>query len=230
VPLQVEHIHPKSKGGTDRVSNLALACAPCNRRKGDTPVEVFLKHKPEALARILKQAKAPLKDATAVNATRWELYRRLRSTGLPVETGSGGRTKFNRTTRGLPKAHWIDAACVGASTPEVLGVAGVRPLLVEACDHGKRQRCGTDKHGFPIRHAPRAKTYRRFRTGDIVRAEIPDGKHRGTHVGRIAIRHRPSFRLCPAGLPAGVRAIDVHPDRLSVVHRADGYGYSFGAT
>ena len=221
VPLQVEHIHPKSRGGSDRVSNLTLACAPCNRRKGNRPVEVFLKSKPEVLERILKQAQRPLKDATAVNATRWELLRRLQATGLPVETGSGGRTKWNRSTRGLPKAHWLDAACVGASTPGHLGVAGIRPLLVKACGHGKRTRCGTDKYGFPIRHAPRSKMYRGFRTGDIVRADMPHGKHRGTHTGRIAIRHRPSFRL---------GAIDVHPDRLQTVHRADGYNYALGET
>ncbi len=192
-PLQVEHIHPKSQGGSDRVSNLCLACAPCNRRKSNRPVEVFLTNKPEVLERILKQAKAPLKDATAVNATRWELYRRLQATGLPVECGSGGRTKFNRTTQGLPKTHWLDAVCVGASTPEVLDVEGVRPLLIKACGHGKRNRCWTDKSGFPTRHAPRAKVFRGFQTGDIVRADIPNGKHRGTHVGRITIRHRPSF-------------------------------------
>ncbi len=221
VPLEVEHIHPRSKGGSDRVSNLTLACEPCNRRKGNRPVEDFLKRKPEVLAKTLKRAKSPLKVATAVNATRWELYRRLQATGLPVKCGSGGRTKFNRSTRGLPKAHWLDAACVGAGTPEMLDVDGVRPLLVEPCGHGKRNRCWTDTHGFPIRHAPRAKTYRGFRTGDIVRADIPNGKHRGAHVGRIAIRFRPSFRL---------GAIDVHPDRLTVVHRADGYGYSFGKT
>ncbi len=221
LPLQVEHIVPKSKGGPDRVSNLTLACAPCNRRKGHRPVEVFLKHKPEVLERILKQAKAPLKDATAVNATRWELFRRLQATGLPVECGSGGRTKFNRTTRDLPKTHWLDAACVGASTPETLMVEGVRPLLVKACGHGKRQRCGTDTHGFPIRHAPRAKSYRGFRTGDIVQADIPNWNHRGTHTGRIAIRHKPSFRM---------GAIDVHPDKLAVVQRADGYAYAFGET
>ena len=129
---------------------------PCNRRKGNQPVEVFLKQDPERLAKVLRDAKMPLKDATAVNATRWELFRRLQATGLPVECGSGGRTKFNRTTRGLPQTHWLDAACVGAGTPEHLGVEGVQPLLVKACGHGKRNRCGTDKQGFPIRHAPRS--------------------------------------------------------------------------
>jgi hypothetical protein len=41
----------------------------------------------------------------AVNTTRWELYRRLKSTELPVEIGSGGWTKFNRKTRGIEKQH-----------------------------------------------------------------------------------------------------------------------------
>jgi 5-methylcytosine-specific restriction endonuclease McrA len=34
VPLEVEHIIPKSRGGTDRVDNLCLACHDCNQRKG----------------------------------------------------------------------------------------------------------------------------------------------------------------------------------------------------
>ena len=222
MPLQIEHIVPKSKGGTDRVSNLTLACAPCNRRKGNRPVEDFLKKKPEVLERIRRQAKTPLKDATAVNATRWELYRRLQATGLPVECGSGGRTKFNRTTRGLPKTHWLDAACVGAGTPEHLGVEGVRPLLVAACGHGKRQRQNLNTYGSPRgKPARRPKHSFGFQSGDIVRADLPHGKHWGTHTGRVAIRHRPSFRM---------EAIDVHPDQLTAVQRADGYNYALGET
>ncbi len=31
--LQVEHIVPASRGGSDHVSNLTVACGPCNRRK-----------------------------------------------------------------------------------------------------------------------------------------------------------------------------------------------------
>ena len=90
-PLQVEHIVPRSRGGTDRVSNLTLACETCNTRKGNRPVADFLKRDPDRLAKVKRDAKRPLKDATAVNATRWELFRRLQATGLPVETGSGGR-------------------------------------------------------------------------------------------------------------------------------------------
>src|SRR2546430_12155670 len=33
--FQVEHIVPEGRGGSDRVDNLTLACAPCNQRKGN---------------------------------------------------------------------------------------------------------------------------------------------------------------------------------------------------
>lgn len=33
VPLQIEHIHPKAKGGSNRISNLTLACPSCNAKK-----------------------------------------------------------------------------------------------------------------------------------------------------------------------------------------------------
>jgi 5-methylcytosine-specific restriction endonuclease McrA len=66
VPLEVEHIHPKSKGGTDRATNLCIACSKCNQKKGDKDIAEFLKKKPEVLKRVLSCAKAPLKDAAAV--------------------------------------------------------------------------------------------------------------------------------------------------------------------
>lgn len=65
-----------------------------------------------------------------MNTTRWFLYQALQANALPIETGSGGLTKFNRTQRGLPKTHWLDAACVGRSTPNPLRVTGVQPLSI----------------------------------------------------------------------------------------------------
>ncbi|MBD1811889.1 RNA-guided endonuclease IscB [Microcoleus vaginatus DQ-U2] len=199
VPFEIEHILARSKGGSNRVNNLCLSCHSCNQAKGNKPVEEFLKKKPEALKRVMAQAKAPLKDAAAVNATRWELYRRLQSTGLPPEVGSGGRTKFNRKTRGIEKRHWTDAANVGASTPERLLLNGVKPLIVKAKGHGRRQRCGTDKFGFPIRHAPAQKFFMGFQTGDLVNAHVLTGKYAGNYTGRIAIRFKPSFKLTTGG-------------------------------
>jgi len=148
-PLQVEHIHPKAKGGSNRISNLCLACDGCNKKKGTQDVEQFLSKKTEILKRILSQAKRPLKDAAAVNSTRWALFNRLRTTGLPVSTGSGGLTKFNRTRLKLAKTHWLDAACVGKV--ESLKILTNKPLLIKATGHGTRQMCRTDKFGFPSR-------------------------------------------------------------------------------
>jgi 5-methylcytosine-specific restriction endonuclease McrA len=220
VPFEIEHILAKSKGGSNRVSNLCLSCHSCNQAKGNRPVEEFLKKKPGVLKRVLAQAKAPLKDAAAVNATRWELYRRLQSTGLPVEVGSGGRTKFNRKTRGIEKAHAFDAACVGASTPERLLIRGIKPLKIAAKGRGTRQRCRPDKYGFPKAHAPKAKYFQGFQTGDIVKADVQKGKFAGQYIGRIAIRFRPSFVL---QLPT--QKFDVHPKYLRTIHKADGYEY-----
>jgi HNH endonuclease len=90
-------LKPKAKGGTDRISNLCLACEKCNLKKGTQDIEKFLDKKPELLKKILSQAKRPLKDASAVNSTRWALFNALKQIGLPVTTASGGLTKFNRT-------------------------------------------------------------------------------------------------------------------------------------
>ena len=46
-------LESRAKGGSNRVSNLCLACEPCNVKKGTQDIGIFLAHKPEVLARIL---------------------------------------------------------------------------------------------------------------------------------------------------------------------------------
>ncbi|MGK7899909.1 MAG: RNA-guided endonuclease IscB [Hormoscilla sp.] len=215
VPLEIEHIHPKSKGGSDRVSNLAIACHKCNQKKAASAVEQFLKKKPEVLKRLLAQAKAPLKDAAAVNSTRWALFNRLKETGLAIETGTGGLTKYNRTLQGLPKTHWLDAACVGRSTP-MLKIATTRPLLITCKGRGGRQKAALNKYGYPIRHNP-LKPIKGWQTGDIA-------KHKVHGIGRITPRSRGSFMLTkPDKTQKSVKPIDLKP-----IFRRDGYAYKWG--
>ena len=224
IPLQIEHITPRAKGGTDRVSNLCLACEKCNLAKGTKSIEDFLKKKPELLKRVLVQAKAKREDAAAVNTTRWELFRRMLSTGLPIECGSGGLTKYNRTKRELSKTHWLDAACVGKSTPEVLDTKVVQPLLIKACGHGCRQMCLPDKYGFPRTSAKGSKSVKGFQTGDIVKAKVTSGKKVGTYVGRVAVRSTGSFNITTEqGTVQGISY-----KYCQVVHKMDGYSYQVG--
>jgi 5-methylcytosine-specific restriction endonuclease McrA len=220
VPLQIEHIVAKAKGGTNRISNLCLACEKCNLKKGTADIENFLAKKPEVLKKIKAQAKRPLKDAAAVNSTRYCLFNSLKTTGLLVVTASGGKTKFNRSRLELPKSHWIDAACVGDI--DTLKVLITKPLLIKATGHGTRQICRTDKFGFPNRHCSKTKFHFGFQTGDIVRAVVETGKKIGTYIGRIATRATGSFNISTTnGLVQGISHKYCKP-----IHKKDGYGYS----
>jgi len=225
VPLQIEHVYPRSRYGESRVGSLTLACEPCNDKKGTQEITEFLKNDPERLAHILAQLKRPLKDAAAVNATRWLLYARLKAQDLPLETGSGGLTKYNRTTRNLPKEHWIDAACVGRSTPAALEVDKVLPLRIIATGHGCRQRCLMDKFGFPRTLPKQAKRVKGYQTGELVRAVVPTGKKTGIYVGKVAVRTSGSFNITTAhGVVQGISHRFCTP-----IHRSDGYRYEKGA-
>lgn len=84
VPLQIEHVRPRSTGGSNRVSNLVPACAPCNVTKNAQTVETFLADRPDVLAKIKAQLKQPLADTAAVNATRYAIGEALKAFGLPV--------------------------------------------------------------------------------------------------------------------------------------------------
>jgi 5-methylcytosine-specific restriction endonuclease McrA len=221
VPLEIDHIHPRSKGGSDRVSNLTLACRPCNQRKGNLPVEQFLAKHPERIRKILAQAKAPLRDAAAVNSTRWALYQRLKAMGLDVEVASGGRTKYNRHRLQVPKEHCLDAACVG----QVDAIQNwQQPVLsIQSAGRGSYQRTRLNRHGFPRGYLTRSKSAFGFQTGDLVRAVVTTGKQAGTYLGRVAIRASGSFNIQSAtGLVQGI-----HHRFCTRIQRADGYGYSW---
>lgn len=222
-PLQVEHIQSKARGGSNRVSNLTLACRPCNQKKAALPVSVFLAKDPLRLKHIESKAKAPLKDAAAVNTTRWALFTALKATGLPVEVGSGGKTKWNRTRLGIPKTHALDALCVG-SVNEVSGW-NVPTLAIKCTGRGAYQRTRLNKHGGIRGYLTRKKQHFGFQTGDMVSAKVPTGKKAGLHVGRVAVRSSGSFNIQTSdGLVQGVSH-----RHCKVLQRGDGYGYSLVA-
>lgn len=223
VPLQIEHIRPKAQGGSNRASNLTLACQCCNQKKAARSVEEFLGKDKKRLTQILADAKKPLRDAAAVNATRWALANALKATGLPVELASGGRTKFNRCTLGVPKTHALDAACVGKV--DALECWQRPTLTIKATGRGSYQRTRLNKFGFPRGYLMRSKRVHGFGTGDMVRAVVPSGVKAGIHTGRVAIRASGSFNIQSHQDGKSVVVQGVGHKHCRLIQRGDGYGY-----
>ncbi|WP_197287606.1 hypothetical protein [Streptomyces apocyni] len=112
---------------------------------------------------------------------------------LPTHTAPGGRTKWNRTRNGLPKAHTLDALAVGKldSITET-----VTTVLTAGCSgRGTHARTRADKHGFPRLRLPRQKQFFGYQTGDLAHAIVPTGKKAGTHTGCVAVRATDSFNI-----------------------------------
>jgi 5-methylcytosine-specific restriction endonuclease McrA len=237
VRLQIEHIHPRSKGGSDRISNLTLACEKCNQLKGNSPVEQFLADKPDVLKAIHSQAKAPLADAAAVNSTRFAVVKAAKKHSS-VKCWTGGRTKFNRTSQNLIKTHAIDAACVGESGAKIF--FKTRQTFMVGCKgHGSRQSRRVNASGFPVITVkvdkktgkkvvkaiePKA-NYTHATAGDVVEVSlIKDRKHVKAGVYNSRVKSP-----TPKGVEVVIdgHRITVEMKFIKFVHRSDGYAYRF---
>lgn len=210
--LEVEHIVPKSRGGSDRVSNLTLACHECNQLKGNQNLSDFLSDRAK-IEKIFKQAQTPLHDAAAVNSTRTRIVEMASKHCAVVRTWTGGRTKMNRCKQELEKSHSIDAACVGESG-ENIKILTDQPLLVITKGHGTRQSRRTNEKGFPALITKKCKKtgkdivqknedgtvktissktkYNHITTGDIVKFEIKEARtvksnHQSAIDGKVII-------------------------------------------
>lgn len=80
-----------------------------------------------------------------------------------------------------------------------------------------------NEDGFP-RTGPKAKHFKHgFRTGDIVRADVPAPlKNAGTHVGRMSAKANGQFTLATARGTVS----DIGKNYCRILQRADGYGYT----
>lgn len=213
--FEVEHIIPVSRGGTNRVSNLAWSCHDCNQEKDSMTAEEY--GHPEVQA----QARKPLKDASLVTATRWKVYEILKSFNLPVECGTGGLTAFNRIQRNISKTHYYDACCVGKSTPEVLYFCANIVHIITATGRGKHCRTNVNASGFPRGYLTRQKQHFGFQTGDMVKAVVTRGKKIGTYFGKVLCRKTGSFDIkTKAGRVQGINY-----KYFNLIQHLDGYSY-----
>ncbi len=221
-PLEVEHIIPKSKGGTNRVANLTLSCRSCNEKKGSKDLKEFLAKKPDVLKKINAIKSASLRDTAAVNATRYATGQAIKSLDRPTTFWSGGRTKHNRIKQGYEKDHWIDAACVGKTGEKVVIPPKLKTRVIRAMGQGNRQLCLVDKHGFPRSKPSAGQVFFGFSSGDLVSAHVTTGKKVGSYIGRVAVRASGSFNITTK--KTTVQGISYK--FCKKLHSKDGYSYA----
>ena len=209
--LTQDHVIARANGGSNRISNLVVACHTCNQKKGKLSVETFLAGKPELLGGILSLLKKPLQSAAKMNSMRNALVREADSFGLPITLSTGAETKHNRALHGIPKSHALDAAFTG--NVQSANNWNAPTLHIKAQGRGTHQQTRTDKYGFPRLYCPKIKTSHGFRTGDIVSSS------KGT--GRIAIRSTGYFSL-----KTKTNSVSVKHSQCRLVQKADGYSYT----
>lgn len=200
--LEWEHIIPKSKGGSNSVKNATLSCQKCNQAKGAmTPKEWLAsikgttpldKARQTGIKNVLggKASGVSNRYCAWVSSSRRYTEKELFKLFDTVECSTGGRTKYNREHLGLPKDHHYDALCIG-TVPD----AGYKDLtsgyylVAKAIGRGSRFRGKINACGIIVVKLHRGPKRRfGFQNGDIVRANVPKGKYKGTHVGRVMTR------------------------------------------
>ena len=169
--FEVEHMLPKSKGGSNRIDNLTLSCHDCNEKKGTLTAEEFVQQtlpvkKATAKLKQLPNEKRLFKYMAYMNATRWTLYDAIKERYPNVEMTYGYITKYNRIQAGLPKAHHIDAKCItGFPTVPSMSQTVVK---VKMRRHNRQLHRATFSKGHVRKAASLPTTVFGFRLYDLV--------------------------------------------------------------
>ena len=217
---EIEHIVPKSKGETDSLYNLVIACKKCNKLKGKLSLKEFGKTMNKDFSH-LKPKKLP-KDASIVQLARNYMVKEITKLVSNTTTHDSWMTKNNRDQLGLPKEHYYDALSVG-EIPSKFNFLTDKALQISAKGRGSRQMCSMNKYGFPRTSAKASKSVNGFQTGDMVKAVVTKGSKIGEYLGRVAVRSKRSFDIkTKSGLVKDIGYRYCH-----LIQRGDGYLYSY---
>lgn len=229
VRLEIEHIVPRSKGGSDTLKNVTLACERCNKAKDNMTLSDFLAiiYKDDLTAqvakftKILTDAKATFiyKEATIVQSMKTRLHKGLMNPCVTVTKYTPTQTSMNCRYNNISKSHANDAACVGPHRH--IYQHDIPTLHIQAMGRGRYQRFtgyvkGEDGKKV-ARYRGRLKEIEGFRTGDIVITN-DDVKC------RVTITADKQFIVTP--IVKGSKPFKRSYRKMGLLYRNDGYLYS----
>lgn len=107
--LEVHHLLPRSRGGSDKLANLITLCSDCHHLAHSSEEQLLAFQK-----KFGKKAKGTLRHATQMNVLRHMLQREYPDAELTY----GFITKEMRRVFMLEKSHMIDACCIASRGSE----------------------------------------------------------------------------------------------------------------
>ena len=217
---EIDHVIPRSNGGTNSLYNLTPACRSCNEKKSNLSLKEFGKLMNKDYSQ-LEPKKLP-KDAAIVQSARNYMVKEITKIVPDTTTHDAWITKYNRDQLGLPKQHYYDALSVG-EIPTKFNFLTDKILVISAKGRGSRQMCSMDKFGFPRTSAKASKSVKGFQTGDMVKAIVPTGSKVGEYLGKVAVRSSGSFNIqTNTQVIQGIGYRYCH-----IIQRSDGYSYNY---
>ena len=217
---EIDHVIPKSNGGTNSSYNLVASCKTCNQMKSNLSLKDFGKLVGKDFSKL--EPKKLSKDAAIVQSARNYMVREITKIVSDTTAYDAWMTRYNRDSLGLPKEHYYDALSVG-EIPTKFNFLTDKILLISAKGRGSRQMCLMNKYGFPRTSPKGSKSVEGFQTGDIVKAVVPKGLKQGEYLGKVAVRSKGSFNIqTRTQVIQGVGYKYCH-----IIQRCDGYLYDY---
>ena len=102
---EIDHIVPRTKGGTNSVHNLVASCRACNQMKSNKTLKDFGKIMNKNFSH-LEPKKLP-KDASIVQTARNYMVKEITKLVSDTTLHDACFTKYNRDQLGLPKQHYL---------------------------------------------------------------------------------------------------------------------------
>ena len=217
---EIDHVIPRSNGGTNSTYNLVASCRACNQMKSNKTLKEFGKLMGKNYSH-LEPKKLP-KDAAIVQSARNYMIKEITKLVSNTTIYDAWMTQYNRNELGLPKQHYYDALSVG-EIPTKFNFFTDKILQISAKGRGSRQMCLMNKFGFPRTSPKGSKLVEGFQTGDIVKAIVPTGLKKGEYLGRVAVRSRGYFNIqTKTQVVQGIGFEYCH-----IIQRSDGYSYNY---